>query len=257
MGNVVAFLITILDKYTIWIYLVCFFISLIYLRNLLIARRNKNNSPYTIEREVASHKEGKALTGIGAMLAIVAAVVAMKMFVLPEIDVTKLSEPTPTLTLPAATKVFATLTPAPSITIAQPQTAEATPKPTAEEAPTPEVQATAQPAPTAAPPPAACPSEGVQIYSPGAGAVVSGQVTIVGTANISNFQFYKVEYSAGEQPGQWNVIGDLHRQAVDGGVLEVLNSAALPNGRYWLQLTVVDNTGNFPAPCQVPITIQN
>ncbi|MCE5258488.1 MAG: hypothetical protein LLG44_05430 [Chloroflexi bacterium] len=257
MGNVVAFIITILDRYTPWIYLVCFFISLLYFRKLLIARRSRNNSPYTIEREVAAHKEGKALIGIGVMLALAVLVAAVKMFVLPGIDITKLSEPTPTLTLPPATKVFATLTPAPTITITQPEGGNRTPVPTVIETAIPEETPTAEPEPTQAAPAANCPTEGVVISSPGAGEIVSGQVTIFGTANIDGFQFFKLEYSPGERPGEWRVIGNLQYQAVSGGVLGVLNSSALPNGIYWLQLTVVDQTGNFPAPCQVRITIQN
>ncbi|MHB9033976.1 MAG: hypothetical protein ACYC6L_13135 [Anaerolineae bacterium] len=255
MGDVVSFFITVLDKYVIWIYLVLFIVSLIYFRNLLIARRNRSNSPYTIEREVAAHKEGKALTGIGVMLAMAAAVAAVKMFVLPGIDVTSLSSPTPTLTLPAATKIFATLTPAPTNTRAPAELT--TPLPTKEPTVSVEETPTAAPRPTSAPPPASCPSEGVQISSPGSGATVSGQVTVMGTANINDFQFYKLEYSSGDQPGGWNVFGDLHYQAVNGGALGVFNSAALANGTYWLQLTVVDQTGNFPAPCQVRISISN
>jgi len=52
-------------------------------------------------------------------------------------------------------------------------------------------------------------------------------------------------------------VNTIHRSPVLGGQLEELDTTALPNGVYWLQLTVVDQTGNFPPPCRVRIVIQN
>jgi hypothetical protein len=89
------------------------------------------------------------------------------------------------------------------------------------------------------------------------GATVSGMVSIMGTADHPQFQFYKVEFSKGEQPGAWHVINDVRYSPVHGGVLVQLNTAVLPNGVYWVQLVVVDQSGNFPPPCQVRIVIQN
>ena len=69
-----------------------------------------------------------------------------------------------------------------------------------------------------------------------------------------NFQYYKIEYGAGEHPSNWNVIGDLRRNQVSEGVLQSFNAAAFPPGVYFLRLTVVDLTGNFPiAPCAVRV----
>jgi len=82
-------------------------------------------------------------------------------------------------------------------------------------------------------------------------------VAIRGTANIDGFQFFKIEYSMGNEPGHWSVVGDLVRQPVMNGVLGELNTMALPNGTCWVQLTVVDRTGNFPAPSRVHFTIEN
>ncbi len=82
-----------------------------------------------------------------------------------------------------------------------------------------------------------------------------GTVWIMGTASIENFQFYKVEIGWGEAPVEWFSIDDVHRRPVVNDVLEVWNSGAFPEGIYQLRLTVVDNTGNYPLPCQVRVVI--
>lgn len=260
MGNVVSFLLTAIDKYTIWIYLFCLLIIVVYVRNFILARRDRDNSPYTIEREVAGHRELRALSGVGVLLALAAIITVIKMLVLPGVDFAKLNEPTATLTLPAATKLFATMTPGtPGTPGPTTSAATATPRPVQQNTPveTPQETPTIAPEPTVQPPPAACPNGDVQILSPGVDESVAGQISIIGTARNGRFQFYKVEFSVGDQPGDWRVIGDLHRQSVSGGVLETFNTAALPNGTCWLQLTVVDESGNFPPPCRVRIVIRN
>lgn len=125
---------------------------------------------------------------------------------------------------------------------------------------------TQPPPPTAPPPPptpdrpavpaANCGTPGVQITSPGNGQVVSGSVTIRGTASIDRFQFYKVEYGAGTNPGSFASIGDTVPQPVTNGNLATWQTASFPAGVWALRLTVVDETGNFPPPCQIYVVIQ-
>ena len=88
-------------------------------------------------------------------------------------------------------------------------------------------------------------------------AQLSGRVAIYGTAAHGAFQFYKVEFGQGEDPSSWHVIHDVHRNQVSGGALEEFDTTAVPNGVYWLQLTVVDQSGNFPPPCRVRVVVQN
>jgi hypothetical protein len=87
------------------------------------------------------------------------------------------------------------------------------------------------------------------------GATVSATVAISGTANIEGFQFYKVEISAGEQPGTWSVITATRSQPVSGGLLDTWDTSAYPAGAYWLRLVVVDQSGNYPSPCAVRVTV--
>ncbi len=46
----------------------------------------------------------------------------------------------------------------------------------------------------------------VQITSPEMGQEVRGLVPIIGSASVSNFQFYKVEFGFGANPSDWSVI---------------------------------------------------
>lgn len=66
-----------------------------------------------------------------------------------------------------------------------------------------------------------------------------------------------MEYGIGENPGNWNTIGDVQHSAVVGGQLTGIDTRMLPNGTAWFRLTVVDQTGNFPPPCSVRVSIQN
>jgi len=250
--NLIALLLTLIEEHTIWLYGACLLVILLFVRTYWVAHRQRQNTVFTIEKEIAAHREGRAMSGVGAMLGVAVVITGIKYYVVPTVDVAKMVSPTPTLTIPVpptTVVVVATRTPTPDV-VTSPPTAAPTPTPE----PTENLEPTATPPP---PPPAACADANICITSPGSGATVSGMVAIVGTADHSQFQFYKVEYAQGEQPGGWNVINDIHRSPVHGSVLEHLNAGALPNGVYWVRLVVVDQTGNFPPPCQVRIVVAN
>lgn len=88
--------------------------------------------------------------------------------------------------------------------------------------------------------------------------VVQGNVPVRGTASNPSFQYYKIEVGPGANPKEheWTVVGQLHQSAVSNGVLETFNSNAYPVGTYTLRLVVVDQTGNYPEPCRVTITVR-
>jgi hypothetical protein len=248
--NVIALLLTLIEQHTIWLYGACLLAILYFIRSYWVAHRQRENTVFTIEKEIAAHREGRAMSGVGAVLGIAVVITGIKYYVVPTVDVASMARPTPTLTIPVPTTavVIATRTPTP-----EPEAT--TPKP--DVTPTPSPTESAAPTNTPPPPAPACADPNVCITSPGMGATVSGMVAIVGTADHPQFQFYKVEYGQGEQPGAWHVINDVHRSPVHGGVLEQLNAGALPNGVYWVRLVVVDQSGNFPPPCQVRIVVQN
>ncbi len=136
-----------------------------------------------------------------------------------------------------------------------------TPIPTpTRERPTPRPQEpTETPIPTATPVPPTpiCPNPEVQITSPGMDAILNGPVQILGRANIPNFQYYKVEVGSGENPTSWSIFSDIHKSPIAGGLLDIWDPSAYPPGVYKLRLTVVDNTGNYPLPCEVRVIVEH
>jgi len=102
---------------------------------------------------------------------------------------------------------------------------------------------------------------GVVISSPSSGDAVRGRISIVGSAFIPQFQFYKVELAAGAAAPDSafrNLAGDVHRSAVQSGVLEGWDTTGVPDGTYSLRLTVVDIRGNFPCtPATVRVVVAN
>lgn len=246
MLNILLFLYDLIDQHIIWLYLACFAMILYYVRAYALAHRDRSNTIFTIEREVAAHREGRAMSSIGTVLAFVVVLTAIKFYLLPTIDLTELAEPTPTLIIPIPTRETPTPTPLPS-------TPTLTPRPR----PTHRPIMTVVP-PTLTPVPAAsCADPNICISSPGLDQVVAGRISIRGTADHAQFQFFKVEFGQGAEPSVWHVINDVRRVPVVGGELESFDTTVIPNGVYSLQLTVVDVTGNYPPPHRVRITVQN
>jgi cytoskeleton protein RodZ len=124
------------------------------------------------------------------------------------------------------------------------------------EEPTPTLTPTEIPteAPQAIVAPAICADPRAQISSPGQGQVVSGVTTVTGTAVHEAFSSYKIEAAPAGAGFVFLVSGGA---PVEGGVLGAFDSSSVPNGQYTLRLTVVDQTGNFPPPCDVTVTVQN
>lgn len=95
-----------------------------------------------------------------------------------------------------------------------------------------------------------CPAPGAQISSPAPGTRFTQRNNfIIGTANIPRFHHWRIEYST-DPNGGWNYL--LERDyPVDNDKLVMIDASTVPNGPYGLRLTVVDETGNYPEPCEV------
>jgi LysM repeat protein len=99
-----------------------------------------------------------------------------------------------------------------------------------------------------------CTVPGVRISQPFSGQSLTGMFTVAGTASIDNFQYYRLEV----RPDASDVYNFYSRSEapVTGGVLGEINSDLFENGLHWVRLTVVDNTGNYPQPCAIPVTFR-
>jgi hypothetical protein len=91
------------------------------------------------------------------------------------------------------------------------------------------------------------------ITAPKAGSVISGIVNIQGTANISNFGFYKYEV-APINSDTWATIS-AGRDVVVNNSLGKWDTTALSPGDYKLRLVVTDNQGQSLSPCVIPIRV--
>lgn len=96
------------------------------------------------------------------------------------------------------------------------------------------------------------------ISSPDVGDELKGTAQFRGTAHLPNFAFYKMEIRReGASTAQDYVTFFTGQAAVTNGVLASLNTAAYPDGEYWIRLVVVDSTGNYPERCAILYPFNN
>jgi len=248
--------------YAPYIYLACGLVALYQLYRLWQVRGERRQAVFSLEREKAVHD----LSSIFSAAMILLAVMGVTYFAASTLPRAAEAAPQPEPTLPPqfAVAVTPTHTPLPVTPSATP-TSTMTPTP---EPPTPEpLQATrtaaalANATPTPQPPAQAsspaCPDPRAVISAPGNGAVVSGVFNLVGTATHEQFNYYKVEFAPGANAQEgFTYLADGRGQVFD-GTLASINSRGFANGPWTFQLTVVDQTGNFPPPCRVTFTIGN
>ncbi len=158
--------------------------------------------------------------------------------------------------VPPGTLVEAPTRPA----VVEPTTAPPTETTLPTETPPPAtLPAGASPSPEATQPPAPlqCTNQNAIISSPAMDSTVSGLIEIRGTAAMPNLSYWKLEYRPDATPAPAYVQLYRSETAVNGNVLSLWSTKTVSNGAYWLQLTVVDNTGNFGAPCQIRVKVAN
>jgi hypothetical protein len=241
-----------LTEYQWWIYGVLGLILLFYVRRALLARREGARSIFKLEQEQARTRYTRSVVTSALILVIMAAIFFLANPVAPVLDPTP--EPTPTLTTGPLAEATLTATPPPATMTPTATATRVQPTRLIRPTDTPAVVVTDTPVVRSP----ACPNPNVRITSPGVNQVIQGNFVVRGTANHEDFQYYKVEVGPGANPGdqQWAVVGQLHNSPVNGGVLATFNSGAYAPGTYTLRLVVVDQTGNFPEPCRVTISVQ-
>jgi hypothetical protein len=264
-------LIEILANYAPYIYLVCGLVALYQLYRLLQVRADRRQAVFTLERERAIRN----LYGIFTVALILVLVMAGTYFASSTLPRAVASQPTPDAELPPefSLQIVPTNTPLPVTPSATPTTTitPSPPPPTITVTVDPAIAALTPPAqttptaeapvtPTPAPPPIAaapvCDERG-NITAPGNGATVNGVFTLVGTATHDAFNFYKVEFAPGANATSgFTYLAD-GRGPVFGGALASVDTRGFGNGPWTFQLTVVDQTGNYPEPCRVTVIVQN
>ncbi|GAB4463570.1 MAG: hypothetical protein Kow0070_24280 [Anaerolineales bacterium] len=100
-----------------------------------------------------------------------------------------------------------------------------------------------------------CEKDKIMLTSPKPGEVVTGTVTLTGTASIPNFGFYKYEI-APVGTSLWTTIAAGAKPVKD-GELGQWDTTALANGDYFLQLVIIDNVGKTIEPCIIAVRVAN
>ncbi|MER2599291.1 MAG: hypothetical protein ABTQ73_07220 [Caldilineales bacterium] len=250
-----AVLVSLISNNATWIYAACLAAALFLLRTALLARRERQQAAFSLEREAALNRTHSTLRWALLLLA----VLAVTYFVANRLPAR--IRPAVVEAEPTATPVFLIDTPTPT---AEPTSQPTVPLEQPTETPTPRPRATPRPVETDTPtprpttPPApvvvapSCPDARAIILEPGIGQRLSGPVTVIGSAQTENFQYYKLEFKAAGSAGDFNFY--LRRDAaVTNGPLGTINLAGLPAGDYLLRLVTVDVTGNF-GQCTVQIS---
>lgn len=78
------------------------------------------------------------------------------------------------------------------------------------------------------------------------------RVTVLGSAQIDGFNFYKVEWSDASAPDVWSSVSDTHSQTVVNGLLDQWEVGRLPDGTYALKLTAVNQFSEEVCRAVVP-----
>ncbi len=214
-------------SYTILIYPLLVIGLMFAIRSLVRARREMGESLYGLEREAAQRHTSQAVAALSLIVTLAIAELVLTVFLAPNLPAISLLV-TPTMN-PLITPIY-TILPDLLATLGV-----LTPEPT------PTAQTTG------------CIPGQIMITSPKPGDIVQGQITLVGTANIPNFGFYKYEFSL-FGTDVWQTIEAGHQVRQDANLGPWDTSTVTP-GDYNLRLVVRDNQGNALPPCIVPVRV--
>lgn len=216
-----------LDTYEPLIYISLAILGLFVFRRMWVMWREWRDAVYTLEREFALGRLGRA-TALGFLvLALFFVEFYIATFVAPSLPASDLMT-TPTLDLLASP-------PATLLPINATQAALVT-----------------QPVQSGM---SGCITDQIMITSPRSGEDVSAVVDLIGTANVPNFGFYKYEIAL-EGTQNWATVS-AEREPKNNELLGKWNTLSLSNGNYFLRLVITDNVGNALEPCVISIRVLN
>ncbi len=218
--------------YEVWVYLLLGFGGIIYVRKFILAWQELRGAAFGLERDNAQSRLNQAAGILVLILTLAIMEFILVSFVAPTVPgAVPLLTPTldllatPTITLPADT-------------------------PAAEGALT-AVQATNTPLLPSVE--NGCIPDQIMITTPADGADISGAVEIIGTANIPNFAFYKLEMKRPEETNWLTILAG--NEVKNGETLGVWNTTLLPPGYHQLSLVVTDNQGTSLPSCIIQIRV--
>jgi hypothetical protein len=217
------------------------------------ARRELAVAQFTLEREHALVRQASAITFGGLLIEFMIAVWAVANLTSPTIRDIRLRQDAA-----AGPKLerFVTSTPA-----SNPPMALQAGGPAQEES---GIFATPVPTATAvgtiipdAPVMVGCPRDSAWIHIPGNGQLLFEATTVIGTATISDFAFYRFEIKPALPNAEFAPMGGDNTAPVVEGPLGDILPFNLPRGEYRFRLAVFDNTNMMRALCEITIHISD
>ena len=205
-------------RYQTWIYSLLGLIVLFYLSQLWQAHRILGQTPFGLEKEAALSRRNTA----GIMLVVLAILIFSVWFVRDYVVPTLAAHPTPD----PAFQPTPFLSPTPIFGETGPLVVDSS----------------------------GCDNPNATLIDPQPDTRISGSYEVRGTANIANFAFYKFEISGSPTNGMWVPLY-VGNKPVVGGPLGIFDASTHAAGRYAFRLVVMDNTGQSPPPCVVPVTL--
>jgi hypothetical protein len=223
-----------IEKQQTWIYIGIGIFALIYSSATFRAYRDFRRAIFSLERERATNR----LIRSAAMLALVfsgmIATFVIANFAGPALPISARQPPIPTVSLLATASVdnhtsdagFATATP---LALLESEGL-------------------------------GCLNPDATLTSPQDGESISGIVKILGTADIQNFAFYKVEYRSLTPESSWLTVSAGTVPVCEGKceISEELGSwdtSLVSPGEYDFRLVVTDTVGNAPLPCEIQLRV--
>lgn len=217
-----------IQQYQSWLYVLFGLLALLYARQALGGYGELRRALFGLEREQASARLKRSLAFLSLAMAAASAVFILTTFVTPALPIGGAAAPIPTISL---------LT---------------TPSPLAQALGTASGPAVSVPPSTVDS--SGCANPEATITEPQPNATLSGLVLVRGTAAITNFGFFKLEYRGLTDQGAWLAILASETPVTSGDLGTWDTSLVLP-GDYALRLVVADTAGNAPMPCVIPVRI--
>jgi len=218
-----------LASYEPLIYIALAIWALFVFRSMYRTWREWRDSVYSLEREFALKRLGRAAAIALLILGLVFAEFFISTFVVPSLPASDILA-SPTLDLLAA----------PPGTLSPENATQAALSPVTQSAPSGM---------------SGCVPDEIIITSPQPGDAVNGIIEITGTANVPNFGFYKYEVAPlGTQ--NWATIS-AEREPKQNEPLGNWNTSSLTNGEYFLRLVITDNVGASLEPCVIAVRVIN
>lgn len=239
-------LLQLIRKYEFWLYGLCGLVFFFYLRRAWYARKERAASFFTLEKEVATSRLLRSLSGALFCCLLVGGIYYVSRYLASDIEVSEVlgAEPTPILIpTPIPTPTPGPPTPAPTPTSRRPIVRPVKPTPIPPATPTPVVV------------PPSCPDPGAQLTAPGVNQVLHGPVQVKGTAKIEDFDYYKFEFRAAGSNAEWAFLQRYDQPVVD-GPLGTWDVSMLPPGEYEFRLVVVRKDGNYKI-CSTKVVVQH